>query len=67
MKPTIFASNNSWIEGDAIRQLEQTTALPGVECLVGMPDLHVSKGCAVGSVSLTNSIVYPHFVGNDIG
>ncbi len=67
MKPFIVASDKSWIEGNAIRQLEQTAELPGVETVVAMPDLHVSKGCAVGSVVFTRDVVYPHLIGNDYG
>jgi release factor H-coupled RctB family protein len=63
----IFASANSWIEGAAVQQLEQTAAMPGVHTVVGMPDLHPGKGCAVGAVTYSEGIVYPHLVGNDIG
>lgn len=63
----IFASSSSWIEGAAVQQLEQTAALPGVQTVVGMPDLHPGKGCAVGAVTYSEGIVYPHLVGNDIG
>jgi release factor H-coupled RctB family protein len=67
MKPKIFSTPSSWIEGDAVRQLEQVASLPGVVNACGMPDLHVSKGTAVGSVVLTRGHVYPHLVGNDVG
>jgi release factor H-coupled RctB family protein len=63
----VFASPTSWIEGAAIQQLEQTAALEGVHTVVGMPDLHPGKGCAVGAVTYSEGIVYPHLVGNDIG
>jgi release factor H-coupled RctB family protein len=63
----ILASPQSWIEGAAIEQLKQTAALPGVQAVVGLPDLHPGKGCAVGSVCYTEGIIYPHLVGNDIG
>jgi release factor H-coupled RctB family protein len=63
----IVASPASWIEGEAQRQLEATSALPGVRWAVGMPDLHPGKGYPVGVAVLTDGIVYPHLVGSDIG
>lgn len=63
----IIASERNWIEGDAIRQLEQTAELPGMVAAVGMPDLHPGKGCPVGAAFLTQNIIYPHLVGNDVG
>ena len=66
-KVKVYASSSSWIEGAAIQQLEQTAALPGMLTVAGMPDLHPGKGCAVGAVSHTEGIVYPHLIGNDIG
>jgi release factor H-coupled RctB family protein len=63
----IFASEHNWIEGDAIRQLEQTAKLPGMVSAVGMPDLHPGKGCPVGAAFVTQGMIYPHLVGNDVG
>ena len=63
----VIASDQSWIEGEAVRQLERTAALPGMTRTVGMPDLHPGKGTPVGAVFLSEGIVYPHLVGNDIG
>jgi release factor H-coupled RctB family protein len=54
----IFAAQDSWIEGSAVEQLRQTAALLGVQSVVGMPDLHPGKGCAVGTVCYTKEIVY---------
>ncbi len=64
---SIIASDKSWIEGEAIRQLEQTAALPGMVRAAGMPDLHPGKGTPVGAAFLSRDIIYPHLVGNDIG
>jgi len=36
----LFASAGSWVEGKALQQLDQVAALPGVEVVAGMPDLH---------------------------
>lgn len=64
--PRIIASPSSWIEGEAIRQLEQTARLPGMRAAVGLPDLHPGKGYPIGAVFLSERI-YPALVGNDIG
>jgi release factor H-coupled RctB family protein len=64
---SIIASSKSWIEGEAIKQLETTAAWPGMVRVVGMPDLHPGKGSPIGAAFLTNGTVYPSLVGNDIG
>ena len=63
----LIASSSSWIEGEAIRQLEASAALPGVRWVVGMPDLHPGKGHPVGIAAMADGVVYPHLVGADIG
>ena len=67
IKPIIIASDKSWIEGEAIRQLEITARLPGTERAVGLPDLHPGKGIPIGAAFLSKDVIYPHLVGNDIG
>ena len=54
-------------EGEVIKQLEAATKLPDIKRIVGLPDLHPGKGIAVGAAYVTESRVYPHLVGNDIG
>ena len=63
----VIASDRSWIEGNAIQQLEQTSKLKGVTRAVGMPDLHAGKGCPIGAAFLSRGWIYPALVGNDIG
>ncbi len=67
IKPIIIASDKSWIEGEAVRQLETTARLPGMKRAVGLPDLHPGKGIPIGAAFLSEGIIYPHLVGNDIG
>ena len=67
VKPIIIASDKSWIEGEAIRQLEITARLPGMQRAVGLPDLHPGKGIPIGAAFLSTGVLYPHLVGNDIG
>jgi len=63
----IIASSESWIEQSAIDQLHQTASLPGIEAVVGLPDLHAGRGIAVGAAFWSPGHVYPHLVGSDIG
>jgi release factor H-coupled RctB family protein len=63
----VIASDKSWIEGEALRQLEHTAALPGMELVVGLPDLHPGKGNPIGAASFAQGWLYPYLVGGDIG
>src|SRR5213596_2823190 len=67
--PTVrlFASAQSWIEGEAVRQLYVTAKLDGVCHAVGFPDLHPGKGSPVGAAFVTEGLIYPHLIGGDIG
>lgn len=65
--PKLIASDQNWIEGEAIRQLEITAKLPGMTRAVGLPDLHPGKGIPIGAAFLSRGHIYPHLVGNDIG
>ena len=63
----VIASARNWIEGAAVQQLERTAQLPGMLRAVGMPDLHPGKGSPIGAAFLSEGVVYPALVGNDIG
>ncbi|CAH1651757.1 Protein with similarity to RtcB [Hyphomicrobiales bacterium] len=63
----IFASSTSWIEGAAVRQLEQAAERNGVTAVAGMPDLHPGHHGPVGCAVLTQGIVHPDIIGTDIG
>jgi release factor H-coupled RctB family protein len=63
----LFASAKSWIEGEAARQLFALARLDGARLVAGFPDLHPGKGAPVGSVLVTESLIYPHLIGGDIG
>src|SRR5438132_8983023 len=63
----LFASAQSWIEGEAVRQLYATAKLDGVRVAVGFPDLHPGKGTPVGAAFVTEGVIYPHLIGGDIG
>jgi release factor H-coupled RctB family protein len=63
----LFASAQSWIEGEAVRQLYATAKLDGVTRAVGFPDLHPGKAAPVGVAFLMDGVIYPHLIGGDIG
>src|SRR6266567_1679266 len=63
----LFASAQSWIEGEAVRQLYATAKLDGVCQAVGFLDLHPGKGSPVGAAFVTEGMIYPHVIGGDIG
>ena len=66
-KVRLFASSKTWIEGEAVRQLNATSKLDGVRYAVGFPDLHPGKGSPVGAAFVTDGVIYPHLIGGDIG
>ena len=63
----LFASAQSWIEGEAVRQLYASSKLEGIRYAVGFPDLHPGKGSPVGAAFVTEYVIYPHLIGGDIG
>jgi release factor H-coupled RctB family protein len=65
-KTTIITSEKNWLEYTAIRQLDALANLDGVVQVVGLPDLHAGKS-PVGIAMVTENIIYPHIIGNDIG
>ncbi|EGZ44750.1 RtcB protein [Neisseria wadsworthii 9715] len=66
-KTIIIADSNTWIEGNAIQQLETTARLPHMRCVAGMPDLHAGRGYPVGAAFFSSGHFYPALIGNDIG
>lgn len=63
----LIASDKTWIEGAALDQLKHTSTLPGVEYVVGFPDLHPGKGTPVGAAIVSREKIHPRLPGNDIG
>lgn len=64
---SLIASEQTWIEGNAIQQLEITAKLPDMVRVVGMPDLHPGRGYPVGAAFFSQHRFYPALIGNDIG
>jgi release factor H-coupled RctB family protein len=63
----LFASGRSWIEEDAIRQLYATARLDGLRLAAGFPNLCVGKGGPTGAAYVTESVVFPHLISQDVG
>lgn len=55
------------MEDKAVKQLETSAKLAGVTHAVGYQDLHPGRGIPVGVSIITEDIIYPHLIGNDIG
>ncbi|MBD0709124.1 MULTISPECIES: RtcB family protein [unclassified Streptomyces] len=55
------------VDDGAMRQLQNAAALPWIEGLAVMPDVHYGKGATVGSVIAMRGAVCPAAVGVDIG
>ena len=63
----IIANSNTWIEGNAVQQLQRTAQLPHMLRVVGMPDLHAGRGYPIGAAFFSSEHFYPALIGNDIG
>ncbi|WP_157314899.1 RNA ligase RtcB family protein [Chitinibacter sp. GC72] len=63
----LIAAADTWIEGDAIQQLQNTAKLPGMQYVSGMPDLHPGRGYPVGAAFFSTEYIYPALIGGDIG
>lgn len=63
----IIASDKSWIEGEAVHQLNTAAKLDDIRLAVGLPDLHPGKGLPIGAAFVSRELIYPSFIGNDIG
>lgn len=65
-KTRIIASANTWIEGEAVRQLQATAKMPGMRYCVGLPDMQPGKGSPSGA-AFASGLIQPHLVGTDSG
>jgi release factor H-coupled RctB family protein len=64
---SLIASDRLWLEDAAVQQLKTTAQLPGMQRVVGLPDLHPGRGYPVGAAFFSIDRFYPALVGNDIG
>lgn len=67
MSYKLFTTQNAWIEGESLRQLERVATLSGMTQVAGFPDLHPGKGGPVGAAMLTEGMLYPYLIGSDAG
>jgi release factor H-coupled RctB family protein len=63
----VIASKNSWIEGEALQQLQSTAQFEGMQVAIGLPDLHPGKGAPIGAAFFTTNRIYPYIIGGDVG
>ncbi|KAF9115015.1 hypothetical protein BGX27_009234 [Mortierella sp. AM989] len=60
-------AKKSYVDPDANAQLNRTAMLPGMRRVVGQPDLHPGNQHPIGATFITQRIIYPALIGNDIG
>ncbi|NTF17680.1 RNA ligase RtcB family protein [Agrobacterium rubi] len=63
---TGFYGSSAWIEGRALKQIEDVAAMAGIKRVASFPDLHPGRYGPVGMAALSDRL-HPLLVGNDIG
>ena len=63
----IYCGRKTWLEGPAVEQFDRVMTFPGILRGAAFPDLHPGRGVPVGAAFLSEKIVYPALIGNDIG
>ena len=66
-KAHIYCGKKTWLEGPAIEQFKRVMDLPGILQGAAFPDLHPGRGVPVGAAFLSQDLIYPALIGNDIG
>ncbi|WP_228893557.1 RNA ligase RtcB family protein [Pseudoduganella aquatica] len=66
-RASVVASDDLWLEGAALQQLQTTSLLAGMRRVVGLPDLHPARGYPVGASFFSVGRFYPALCGGDIG
>ncbi|UXM93912.1 RNA ligase RtcB family protein [Bartonella sp. HY329] len=61
-----YFSDDFWVEGKALQQLDQLALNSNIKKISAFPDLHPGKYGPVGAAILADKI-YPMLIGNDIG
>ncbi|KAF9905115.1 hypothetical protein EC991_002001 [Linnemannia zychae] len=60
-------AKKSFVDPEANAQLNRTAMLPGMRKVVGQPDLHPGNQYPIGATFITQKLIYPALIGNDIG
>ena len=63
----IYCSQKTWLEGAAVEQFNRVLGFDGILRGAGFPDLHPGRGVPVGAAFLSEGLIYPALIGNDIG
>lgn len=66
-KARVIATPAVWLEGEAIRQLEEVAQDDDCASAVGMPDLHPGPGIPIGAAFGFTQTIRPRLVGSDAG
>ena len=66
-KSNIYCGQKTWLEGPAVEQFKRVMAFPGIIQGAAFPNLHPGRGVPVGAAFLSEKIIYPALIGNDIG
>ena len=64
---TIYCGQKTWLEGPAVEQFKRVMTFPGIIQGAAFPDLHPGRGVPVGAAFLSEKVIYPALIGNDIG
>ena len=63
----IYCSQKTWLEGPAVEQFNRVLGFEGILKGVAFPDLHPGRGVPIGAAFLSENVIYPALIGNDIG
>ncbi|MGJ8640456.1 MAG: RNA ligase RtcB family protein [Opitutaceae bacterium] len=63
----LLDSGECWFDGKSIEQLQHVSKFRGMRRAVAMPDMHANQGAPNGAAFLSEGMLYPHLIGNDIG
>ena len=66
-KSNIYCGQKTWLEGPAVEQFKRVMTFPGIIQGAAFPDLHPGRGVPVGAAFLSEKVIYPALIGNDIG
>ena len=66
-KVDLFYSAKTWVSPDAITQLKNAAAMPGMRRIAAMPDIHPGAGSPGGVVFASRNLIHPKLIGGDIG
>lgn len=63
----LYASSHEWFEGKAMDELRHVLRLEGMRHAAAFPDMHPGLDSPNGAAFISEGVLYPHLIGNDIG